>query len=61
MAKKIWDNPEMGWHEEKAVKWTAEYLEAEGFETEVGAYGMPTAIRAVWGLGRSDECYLVCQ
>ncbi len=51
LAKKIWDNPEMGWHEEKAVKWTAEYLEAEGFETEVGAYGMPTAIRAVWGHG----------
>ena len=51
LAKKIWDNPEMGWHEEKAVKWTSEYLIAEGFETEVGAYGMPTAIRAVWGKG----------
>ncbi len=51
LAKKIWDNPEMGWKEEKASKWTAEYLEAEGFETELGAYGMPTAIRAVWGKG----------
>jgi len=51
LAKKIWDNPEMGWKETNAAKWTAEYLEAEGFETELGAYGMPTAIRAVWGKG----------
>ena len=51
LAKDIWDNPEMGWTEQKAVAWFKEYLEAEGFETEVGAYGMPTAIRAVWGKG----------
>ncbi len=51
LAKKIWDNPEMGWTEKKAVEWTAEYLRSEGFETEVGAYKMPTAIRAVWGKG----------
>ncbi|MBR2671830.1 MAG: amidohydrolase [Oscillospiraceae bacterium] len=51
LAKDIWDNPEMGWTEQKAVAWFKEYLEAEGFKTEVGAYGMPTAIRAVWGKG----------
>ncbi len=51
LAKKIWDNPEMGWKEKKASEWTAEYLKAEGFDTELGAYGMPTAIRAVWGKG----------
>ena len=51
LAKDIWDNPEMGWTETKAVEWTAAYLKEEGFETEVGAYGMPTAIRAVWGKG----------
>ena len=51
LAKDIWDNPEMGWTEQKAVAWFEEYLVAEGFETEVGAYGMPTAIRAVWGKG----------
>ena len=51
LAKDIWDNPEMGWHETKAVEWTAAYLKEAGFETEVGAYGMPTAIRAVWGKG----------
>ncbi len=52
LALKIWENPEMGWKEKKAVAWTAEVLEKNGFETEVGAYGMPTAIRAVWGSGR---------
>ena len=52
LAKKIWENPEMGWKENKAVAWTAEVLKANRFETEVGAYGMPTCIRAVWGSGK---------
>ena len=52
LATKIWENPEMGWHETKAVEWTSEYLKNQGFEVEVGAYGMPTAIRAVWGSGK---------
>lgn len=51
LARKIWNHPEMGWHEENAVKWTADYLKSQGFEVEVGAWGMPTAIRAVWGKG----------
>ena len=41
----------MGWQEYKAASWTADYLREEGFDTELGAYGMPTAIRAVWGSG----------
>ncbi len=51
LAKKIWENPEMGWTEKKAAGWTAKYLKDQGFDVEVGAYGMPTAIRAVWGKG----------
>lgn len=51
LAKTIWENPEMGWHETTAVEATAKYLEEQGFAVEVGAYGMPTAIRAVWGSG----------
>ena len=51
LATNIWENPEMGWHEDKAVAWTAEVLANNGFEVEVGAYGMPTAIRAAWGSG----------
>ena len=41
----------MGWNEKQASEWTAEYLKSQGFEVELGAYGMPTAIRAVWGKG----------
>ncbi len=52
LAEQIWENPEMGWNEKKAVEWTADLLRKNGFETEVGAYGMPTAIRAVWGHGK---------
>ena len=52
LATKIWANPEMGWTEVKAVEWTAEVLKNNGFDVEVGAYGMPTAIRAVWGKGK---------
>ena len=51
LAEKIWNHPEMGWKETKAVEWTAEALRSYGFETEVGAYGMPTCIRAVYGSG----------
>ena len=52
LARNIWENPEMGWHETKAVEWTAACLEANGFDVEIGAYNMPTCIRAVWGSGK---------
>ena len=52
LTKKIWNTPEVGWHEKNAVAWTAEVLEAHGFAVEVGAYGLPTVIRAVWGQGK---------
>ena len=51
LATKIWENPEMGWHEEKASTWTGDYLKKCGFDVQVGAYNMPTAVRAVWGHG----------
>ena len=52
LAMKIWEEPEIGWEEKKAVAWTAEVLENNGFQVEKGAYGMPTALRAVWGSGK---------
>ena len=51
LSKKIWERPEMGWTEKNASAWTADYLKKQGFAVERGAYGMPTAIRAVWGKG----------
>ena len=51
LAKKIWENPEIAYHEVKACQWTAELLKREGFEVETGYTGIDTAIRAVWGNG----------
>lgn len=52
LAEKIWENPEIAYSEEKACRWTAEILEQEGFIVEKGCFGVPTAIRAVWGEGK---------
>ena len=51
LAKKIWDNPEVGYEESKACAWIAEFMEKEGFQVETGYAGVPTAIRAAWGSG----------
>lgn len=52
LAKKIWENPEMGYKEVKASQWCAELLEKEGFKVERGYTGLSTAIRAEWGSGK---------
>ncbi len=52
LSKKIWDNPEIAYKEYNASKWTAEFLESEGFEIEIGYTGIPTAIKATWGSGK---------
>lgn len=51
LAKDIWDNPEVAYHEVKASSWTAKALEDYGFQVVLGAYDIPTAIRAQWGGG----------
>ncbi|GAB6110020.1 amidohydrolase [Fusibacter bizertensis] len=52
LAKKIWENPEIAYTEVKASKWTAEFLEEQGFEVERNYSGVPTAIKATWGSGK---------
>jgi aminobenzoyl-glutamate utilization protein B len=51
LAQKIWENPEGPYREFKAVEWTAQALRDAGFAVQVGAAGVPTAIRAEWGSG----------
>jgi amidohydrolase len=51
LSHRIHANPELGFHEEKASKWLAEVLEAEGFAVERGAYELPTAFVARIGSG----------
>ncbi|HHX69496.1 MAG TPA: amidohydrolase [Gallicola sp.] len=52
LAMNIWENPEVAFKEVKACKWISEYLEKEGFNVEVGKFGVPTSIRATWGEGK---------
>ena len=52
LAKRIWENPELAYHEVKASEWTAQVLKDEGFEVETGYVGLPTAIKATWGSGK---------
>lgn len=51
-------NPEVSWQEHDAAARTGELLAAAGFEVEVGAYGLPTAIEAVTGTG--DLTVAIC-
>lgn len=45
----LWNNPEPPFEEHLALRAFSEVLEAEGFEVEKGAFGLPTAFRATWG------------
>ena len=51
LARRIWENPEGPNREFKACKWSAELLAAAGFNVEIGAGGLSTAIRATYGDG----------
>ena len=58
LSQRIWNHPEVAYHEVKAMRWTAELMREEGFAVEEGAYGVPTALRAVWGSGHPIIGYL---
>ena len=51
IAKDMWEQPEGPYRETKACAWISELLREEGFAVEIGAGGVPTAIKAVWGSG----------
>ena len=52
LSLKIHANPEVGWQEEKASSWLADYLEKNGFQVERGICDLPTAFRARYGQGK---------
>ena len=52
LSHEIHANPELGFDEHAAAATVARILEDAGHEVEVGAYGLPTAVRAVAGHGR---------
>lgn len=51
LSKKIWDNPEAGFHEYIASESVAVLLRENGFQVETGIAGLPTAIKASFGSG----------
>ena len=52
LALKIHSNPELGFHEVKAVDWLTQYLEQNGFSVERGICELPTAFKAGYGHGK---------
>jgi amidohydrolase len=53
LSHAISDDPELGFDEHRAAARVAGMLNAEGFAVEVGAYGLPTAIEALYGVGET--------
>ena len=51
LSHEIHANPELGFGEHAAVATVARVLEAAGHAPEIGAFGLPTALRAVAGQG----------
>ncbi|MGH3342366.1 MAG: M20 family metallopeptidase [Carbonactinosporaceae bacterium] len=49
LSRALHAEPELGFEERKSVQAVADLLAAEGHDVEVGAYGLPTALRAVAG------------
>ncbi len=52
LSLRIHANPELGFHETKAVSWLTEYLAGQDFSIEMGICGLPTAFRASYGTGK---------
>ena len=58
LSHAIHENPELSWEEHEAAALVARTLQDAGFEVEVGAYGVETAIEAVYGTG--DLTVAIC-
>lgn len=54
----IHQHPELSWEEHKAAEHIGETLRRAGFEVEVGAYDLPTAIEAT--IGDGDLTVAIC-
>jgi amidohydrolase len=51
LSRRIHDNPELGYEEEKASGWLADMLDGAGFDVERGICDLPTAFKATIGSG----------
>ncbi len=51
LSHRMWDNPELGFEEEQASRWSAEILSDAGFSVDTGVAGLETAFVAEAGSG----------
>ena len=58
MSHAIHANPELSWEEHEAAALVATALSEAGFDVEVGAYDIPTAVEATYGDG--DFTAVIC-
>lgn len=52
VSRQIWENPELGFHENKSSALLQQELRANGFTVQAGVAEMPTAFTATWGSGK---------
>ena len=52
VSRKIWETPELGFHETKSSALLQQELTRDGFEVHAGVAGMPTAFTASYGSGK---------
>lgn len=58
LSKKLHDNPEVAFEEQKSSAWLVEFLEQNGFTVEKGICELPTAFRGMYGKGRPVIAFL---
>jgi amidohydrolase len=58
LSHAIHENPELSWQEHEAAALVARTLSEAGFRTQIGAYGVETAVEAVYGDG--DLTVAIC-
>ncbi len=51
LSRRLYENPEVGYEEEKASAWLGDMLDGAGFNVERGICKLPTAFRATIGTG----------
>lgn len=61
MARRIHDNPELGYQEYKAQQWFVETLGDAGFTIDKGVGGVETAFRATWGSAEGPAIGLLAE
>jgi len=52
ISRQIWENPELGFHENRSSALLQQELKANGFAVKADLAGMPTAFTAEWGSGK---------